>query len=96
MKPKGNSKGYQVRVMGYYPRELAAQLAALSESTRIPKTALLREALSDLLKMHATTLRRAATWPPPKAEARTAAHLRAPREGTAKGVLVPRPKGEAT
>ena len=51
-KPKGNPKGHQVQVMGYYPRELAAQLTALSESTRIPKAALLREALEDLLKKH--------------------------------------------
>lgn len=49
-KPKGNPKGHQVQVMGYYPRELAAQLAALSESTRIPKAALLREALAALLE----------------------------------------------
>ncbi len=51
-KPKGNAKGHQVQVMGYYPRELAAQLTTLSESTRIPKAALLREALEDLLKKH--------------------------------------------
>ena len=55
-KPKGNPKGHQVQVMGYYPRELAAQLAALSELTRIPKAALLREALEDLLTKHADTL----------------------------------------
>ena len=49
-KPKGNPKGHQVQVMGYYPRELAAQLDRLSEITMIPKAALLREALAALLE----------------------------------------------
>lgn len=60
-KPKGNPHGQQVQVMGYYPQELAEQLNRLSEATRIPKAALLREALIDLLAKppHAETLRKA-------------------------------------
>ncbi len=59
-KPKGNPKGRQVQVMGYYPPELAGQLTTLSESTRIPKAALLREALEDLLTKYAATSRKGA------------------------------------
>ncbi len=57
-KPKGNPKGHQVQVMGYYPRELAEQLSELSDATRIPKAALLREALEDLLRKHAQIRRK--------------------------------------
>lgn len=56
---KGHAKGHQVQVMGYYPAPLAARLSRLSKETRIPKAALLREALEDLLKKYAGTLRRA-------------------------------------
>lgn len=48
--PKGNPKGHQVQVMGYYPKELAVQLDRLSRLTMIPKAALLREALTGLLE----------------------------------------------
>jgi hypothetical protein len=54
-KPKGN----QVQVLGYYSPDAAKQLRKLSEVTRIPQAALLREALDDLLKKHAGTLRKA-------------------------------------
>jgi Ribbon-helix-helix domain len=53
-----NPKGKQVQVMGYYSPEAAKQLRKLSELTRIPQAALLREALGDLLKKHALTLRK--------------------------------------
>lgn len=55
-KPKGN----QVQVLGYYSPEAAEQLRRLSKATRIPQAALLREALDDLLKKYAGTLRKAA------------------------------------
>ena len=45
-----NPKGKQVQVMGYYSPESAKQLRKLSEATRIPQAALLREALDDLIK----------------------------------------------
>jgi len=54
-----NAKGGQVQVMGYFSPEAAKQLRKLSETTRIPQAALLREALEDLLKKHATALRNA-------------------------------------
>lgn len=54
-----NAKGKQVQVMGYYSPDAAKQLRRLSEATRIPQAALLREALDDLLRKHAATLRKA-------------------------------------
>jgi len=54
-----NAKGKQVQVMGYFSPESAKQLKRLSEATRIPQAALLREALDDLLKKHAGALRKA-------------------------------------
>lgn len=53
-KPKGN----QVQMVGYYSTEGAEQLRRLSKATRIPQAALLREALDDLLKKYAVTLRK--------------------------------------
>lgn len=44
-KPKGN----QAQILGYYSPEAAELLRKLSETTRIPQAALLREALEDLL-----------------------------------------------
>jgi hypothetical protein len=55
-KPKGN----QVQMVGYYSPEAAEQLRRLSKATRIPQAALLREALDDLLKKQAGTLRKTA------------------------------------
>lgn len=55
-----NPKGKQTQVVGYYTPEAAEQLRRLSKATRIPQAALLREALDDLLKKHAGTLRKAA------------------------------------
>jgi hypothetical protein len=45
---------------GYYSPEAVKQLRALSEVTRVPQAAYLREALDDLLKKYAATLRKAA------------------------------------
>lgn len=54
-----NPKGKQLQVMGYYSPEAAEQLRRLSKATRIPQAAYLREALEDLLKKYAGTLRKA-------------------------------------
>ncbi len=55
-----NAKGKQAQVMGYYAPEAVKALKKLSESTRVPQAAYLREALDDLLKKYAGTLRKAA------------------------------------
>ena len=55
-KPKGN----QVQVASYYSAEAVKRLRALSELTRVPQAMYLREALEDLLKKYASTLRKAA------------------------------------
>jgi hypothetical protein len=54
------SKGHQIQVTSYYEPETVQKLKALSEVTRIPQAAFLREALDDLLKKYAGTLRKAA------------------------------------
>ncbi len=54
------SKGKQTQVTSYYEAEAAQQLRKLSEITRVPQSAYLREALDDLLKKYAATLRKAA------------------------------------
>ena len=53
------SKGNQVQVTSYYEPELVQKLKALSAATRVPQAAYLREALDDLLKKYAATLRKA-------------------------------------
>ena len=53
------SKGNQVQVTSYYEPELVQKLKALSAATRVPQAAYLREALEDLLKKYAATLRKA-------------------------------------
>lgn len=52
--------GKQIKVVSYYTPEVIEQLNRLSAATRITKAVLLREALDDLLKKHAATLRKAA------------------------------------
>lgn len=54
------SKGKQTPVVGYYSAENVEQLRTLSKLTRVPQSAYLREALDDLLKKYAGTLRKAA------------------------------------
>jgi hypothetical protein len=54
------SKGKQTQVTSYYEPEVAEQLRKLSEVTRVPQAVYLREALDDLLKKYAATLRKAA------------------------------------
>jgi hypothetical protein len=49
----GHSKGDQIQVAGYYAKKAVDQLKVLSERTRIPQAALLREALDDLLRKYA-------------------------------------------
>jgi predicted DNA-binding protein len=53
------SKGNQVQVAGYYSPEAVEQLRRLSELTRVPQAVYLREALEELLKKYAGTLRKA-------------------------------------
>lgn len=53
------SKGKQVAMTGYYAADAVQQLQALNKATRVPQAAYLREALNDLLKKYAGTLRKA-------------------------------------
>jgi predicted DNA-binding protein len=53
------AKGNQTAITGYYDPDAAQQLKALSETTRVPQSVYLREALDDLLKKYAGTLRKA-------------------------------------
>jgi Ribbon-helix-helix domain len=52
--------GNREKLMGYYSPEAVAQLKRLSEITRVPQAVYMREALDDLLKKYAATLRKAA------------------------------------
>lgn len=52
--------GNQVKIASYYAPETIKQLKRLSDATRISQAAYLREALDDLLKKYAATLRKAA------------------------------------
>lgn len=54
----GHAKGDQTQVTSYYEAEAVQRLKALSKATRIPQAAYLREALDDLLKKYAATLRK--------------------------------------
>jgi predicted DNA-binding protein len=54
-----NAKGKQAQITSYYDPAAAEKLKALSKATRIPQSAYLREALDDLLKKYAGTLRKA-------------------------------------
>lgn len=54
------AKGKQAQVTSYYDPDAVQRLKALSEATRISQAAYLREALDDLLKKYAGTLRKAA------------------------------------
>jgi hypothetical protein len=54
------AKGNQASITGYYEPSAVKQLKTLSELTRVPQSAYLREALDDLLKKYAGTLRKAA------------------------------------
>jgi predicted DNA-binding protein len=55
----GNPKGKQAQVTSYYDPEAVRRLRALSAATDRPQSAYLREALDDLLKKYAATLRKA-------------------------------------
>jgi predicted DNA-binding protein len=52
------AKGNQTQVTSYYDPEAVQRLKALSEKTRIPQAAYLREALDDLLKKYSGSLRK--------------------------------------
>lgn len=49
--------GKQIRIPSYYPPEDLERLEQLVKLTRISRAEYLREALQDLLKKHANTLR---------------------------------------
>lgn len=49
--------GNQVRIVSYYSPEALEQLKLLCANTRIPQSVYMREALDDLLKKYAATLR---------------------------------------
>lgn len=53
------SKGNQVALTAYVSPETVHQLRKLSEITRVPQAAYMREALEELLKKYAVTLRKA-------------------------------------
>lgn len=53
------SKGNQTQLAGYYSPDSVAQLRKLSDLTRVPQSAYLREALDDLLKKYSSVLRKA-------------------------------------
>lgn len=53
------SKGKQVQLAGYYDPEAVKHLRTLSAATRVPQSAYLREALEDLLRKYASSLRKA-------------------------------------
>lgn len=53
------SKGNQIQITSYFDPEAVRRLKALSEATRVPQAAYLREALEDLLKKYAATLKKA-------------------------------------
>lgn len=50
--------GKQIRVISYYQPEAFEQLKRLAETTRVTQAVYLREALDDLLKKYASTLRK--------------------------------------
>jgi predicted DNA-binding protein len=50
--------GKQIRVISYYSPDAFEQLKRLSAATRVPQAVYLREALDDLLKKYAATLRK--------------------------------------
>jgi predicted DNA-binding protein len=52
------SKGNQVQMAGYYDPAAVEKLRVLSETTRVPKAAYLREALDDVLMKYARVVRK--------------------------------------
>lgn len=53
------AKGKQIQVTSYYDPDVIEQLKTLSKATRVAQAVYLREALDDLLKKYAATLRKA-------------------------------------
>jgi hypothetical protein len=54
-----NSKGKQAQITSYYDTAAVRQLKRLSEATRVAQAVYLREALEDLLKKYAATVKKA-------------------------------------
>jgi predicted DNA-binding protein len=52
-------KGNQTAITSYYDPNVVQRLKALSAATRVPQAAYLREALDDLLKKYAASMRKA-------------------------------------
>lgn len=50
------AKGKQAQITSYYAPEVVDRLKALSDSTRVPQSVYLREALDDLLKKYETPI----------------------------------------
>ena len=50
--------GKQIKVVSYYSPEAVEQLKRLAAATRVQQSIYLREALDDLLKKYAVTLRK--------------------------------------
>jgi hypothetical protein len=53
------SKGSQSQIASYHDIAAVRQLKRLSETTRVPMAVYMREAVNDLLKKYAATLRKA-------------------------------------
>jgi Ribbon-helix-helix domain len=51
--------GKQIRIVSYYSPDAIDQLKRLADLTRVQQSVYLREALDDLLKKYAATLRKA-------------------------------------
>jgi predicted DNA-binding protein len=52
------AKGNQTQVTSYFEADAVRRLKMLSEITRVPQAAYLREALDDLLRKYSATLRK--------------------------------------
>ena len=63
------SKGNRTQVLGYYDSETVTQLRRLSELTRVPQAAYLREALEDLLGKYASVAKQTSSQVKPAAAA---------------------------
>jgi Ribbon-helix-helix domain len=55
----GSVKGKQVQICTYFSPDVAQQMKRLCEVTRVPLAVYMREAVDDLLKKYAATLRKA-------------------------------------
>jgi len=54
--------GKQIRVVSYFAPEAAEKLRLLSATTRVTQAVYLREAIDDLLRKYAATIRKETEW----------------------------------